>query len=225
VDVIDRFANFMEHIPIGVLLVTVLLASAPLAVLHELGHAAVALVRLPGRVIVRVGRDEPTSGFALGRVEFQLRPVMRPWRFDAICARETPGTRLDDALIALGGPAASFAVGVGAVYASGIAPAGSTLYYVVGAIAFEAISSTIVCLTPMTLSDSRGHILVTDGAHIVAALRGKAQVTFRQPVTAGRSHREASQPSSLLRKYRSAVWLVSTIVFLIALSYIVPLLR
>jgi hypothetical protein len=223
--VIDGFANFMDHVPIGLLLFTVLLAAAPLAVVHELGHAAVAVARLPGRVIVRVGRDEPTSGFALGRVDFQLRPLMRPWRFDASCAREIPGTQLDDALIALGGPAASFAVCIAAVYGSRMATPASTLSYVMGAIALEAIVETIVCLTPMMLADSRGCVLATDGAHILAALRGKSAIAIAQPTATRNSHATIAQPPSLLRTYRSALWLISTIVFLIGLSYIIPLLH
>jgi hypothetical protein len=173
---VQGIANLIDAMPWPVFFVTVVLAGPPLALIHELGHAIVAVNRQPGRVIVRVGADKPATSFEIGRITFRLHPVLRPWRFDAVCAHERPRRRADAVLIALGGPAASLLAGLVAVAAARATDSSSTLHWVIVSIACETLFSTLVCLTPMLLTDSRGLTLRTDGALVVAALR--AHPTF-----------------------------------------------
>ena len=59
----EQIANFMDGISVPLFFVTLAVVAAPLALVHELGHAFMAVLRLPGKVIVRVGGDNPTATF------------------------------------------------------------------------------------------------------------------------------------------------------------------
>ena len=99
----------MDGISVPLFSVTLAVVAAPLALVHELGHASMAVVRLPGKVIVRVGGDKQTATFDLGRIAVRFHPIVRPWRFDAVCLFSDKATRADTVLIVLAGPAASIA--------------------------------------------------------------------------------------------------------------------
>jgi len=151
-------------------LALIVLTAPLLSLLHELGHAAAALVLLPGRVIVRVGGSKPLVISEAGRLTVGLHPVMVPWRFDAVCAYEAPSSRLETALIALAGPAASLITGIVAVGAFVRVEPGF-VHDLFGVMTAASFFTVVVCLLPLRLTDSTGTRLQTDGATVVAALR------------------------------------------------------
>lgn len=171
-DALRGFTEFMDGGPSLPITLAIFLFTAPvLGLAHELGHALAALVLLPGRVLVQVGGPRPLLTGEAGRLTIAVHPLVLPWRFDAVCAYEdAPASRLETVVIALAGPAASFIVGMVSlsVYAQ-LEP--GLLHTVVGLIALASFFSVVVCLVPMTLTDSRGMRLRTDGATVVAALR------------------------------------------------------
>jgi hypothetical protein len=151
-------------------LALIFLTAPLLSLLHELGHAGAALVLLPGRVVVRVGGPKPLVIREAGRLTVGLHPVMVPWRFDAVCAYEAPGSRLETAVVALAGPAASLITGM--VAASAFVRVEPGLPHdLLGVMTLASFFTVIVCLLPLTLTDSTGARLKTDGATVVAALR------------------------------------------------------
>jgi hypothetical protein len=82
-----------------------------LTLLHELGHAAPALLFTDKPVTVVLGRREAVERpgalrFQLGR----LRYVIMPGRGYGFCLHHAPDSRLKSALISSGGPLASFGV-------------------------------------------------------------------------------------------------------------------
>jgi hypothetical protein len=97
---------------------------------------------------------------------------MLPWRFDAVCVYEDRDqSRTDAVLIALAGPAASVATGL-ATWAALRATAGTPwVDAILGVATFASLATAFVCLVPLTLTDSRGDTLRTDGACVLAAIR------------------------------------------------------
>lgn len=167
------FVRFMNGLPSLPVFFVIVVCVEPLLVLaHELGHAAAAVSRLPGRVIVRVGGERPLVSFNAGRVNLRLHPLVLPWRFDGQCTYEAASqSRADAVVIALAGPATSFGCGVVAWLAAGAVGAASPLHSVLLVAAFLAIGTGVLCLVPLTLRDSAGRYMRTDGAHVAAALR------------------------------------------------------
>jgi len=166
------FQSFMDGGPPLPVSLALLFLTAPfLALLHELGHAVAALVLLPGRVVVQIGGgSKPMVVSEAGRLAVGFHPVMLPWRFDAVCAYEAPSSRVETAVIALAGPAASFITGTGAVSAF-VRTESGLLHDLLGVMTLASFFTVVVCLVPLTLTDSTGARLQTDGATVVAALR------------------------------------------------------
>lgn len=170
-DLLQRFMDFMDGGPsLPALVLLTLLVTPVLALLHELGHALAALVLLPGRVHITIGSRKPLVTIRLGRLSLDLHPLVVPWRFDALCAYEIEQTRGDAALVALAGPAASLATGVIAWRLTAFTSPGH-LDDVLAFMALGAVVSMVVCLVPVTLTDSNGVVPKTDGRVVVDALR------------------------------------------------------
>jgi hypothetical protein len=175
VSVIDQavrgFENFMDKgPPLPVTLALIFLTAPLLSLLHELGHAGAALVLLPGRVVIRVGSSKPMLVHDAGRLTVGYHPVMAPWRFDAVCTYEAPSSRVETALIALAGPAASLVTGIVAASVFVRVEPG-LLHDLFGVTMAASFFTVLICLVPMTLTDSTGAKLRTDGATVLAVLR------------------------------------------------------
>lgn len=172
-ELLRSFVDFMDGLPSIPLMLAIALATAPLlALFHELGHAVVAVSRLPGRVHVTVGGEDSLISFELGRIAVSLHPLVLPWRFDGVCAYETESeSRVDAIVIALAGPAASLAVGISGFALVGAVTMASWLEIFIAVASFNSVGMAIICLVPMTLTDTRGTTLRTDGANVLAALR------------------------------------------------------
>jgi hypothetical protein len=170
-DLLRDFVTFMDGSAVTFFLVLICIQPL-LALAHELGHGLVAVARLPGPVAIRIGEPKPFLTFRAGRITVWLHPLMLPWRFDAVCEYdETDQSRADAALIALAGPGVSIATGLAAWAALRATPGDTAFDAVLGITAFASIFMAIVCLVPMTLTDTRGQRLRSDGACVLAALR------------------------------------------------------
>src|SRR5437899_360306 len=93
-------------------LLILMVFSAPLVLVHELGHAVVALACSREPVLVTVGKRPGWLRGRVGRLRFELSPLRsargEPAGFAQTAARLAPRVRL---AFALGGPAASIAFG------------------------------------------------------------------------------------------------------------------
>lgn len=155
--------------PPWVLVPMLLLATAPLTVLHELGHAAAALALTPGRVGVAMGRQPSLAACSVGRMTVACHPVMLPWRLHAGCVHD-PASPAREAAIALAGPASSLLSCI--VAASALVRVESGLVYdALFVMTYVALFTAVGNLVPLTFTDSRGARTRTDGAIVVDALR------------------------------------------------------
>ena len=173
---VENFAHFMDHgLPSLPVFLLVALVTAPiLAAIHELGHGIAAVAMLPGRATLRIGREPPLTTFSIGRLDFRVRLLVVPWRFDATCEYGALHSRTEAILIALAGPFASLCTGILALKAMDHSNTGSVVHAVFSVTAFMALSSAIICLVPMTLTSGKsGAKMHSDGKHIVAALSGR----------------------------------------------------
>ncbi|HWX09820.1 MAG TPA: hypothetical protein VNY33_07570, partial [Gaiellaceae bacterium] len=139
------------------------LVSPILALIHELGHASVGLLRTKGLVVVHLGGTPARWRLRIGRLQLELNPRLaarnEPPAFAATYARLGVGAR---AMSAVAGPffhavAAFLIVLIGArVHSATVEVAGGlgTLW---------ALSSFV--------PRRRGH--GSDGAHLLDALRGR----------------------------------------------------
>jgi hypothetical protein len=181
--------DFMASAPgvPGVLLYT-LVASIPLTLLHEMGHALVARRRLRSEVRVVVGTSGRLAELRLFGVSVSLRALARPGcvagyaQYDA-----TYATRRDVALIALGGPAASLA-GFGiCAWALAVAPDVGIAHGALWALTLGGAVASVVNLVPMTLRERRdGPIVRTDGRIALDCLRAARTTTPRREPAARR---------------------------------------
>jgi hypothetical protein len=171
--VLADFVRFMNGLPsLPVFLVIVVFVEPLLVLAHELGHAAAAVSRLPGRVVVRVGGVRPLLTLNAGRVSLRLHPLVLPWRFSGQCAYEGGSQSRGDAIvIALAGPATSLGCGLAALLASGAVGNASPLHSILQVATFLGFGTCVLCLVPLTLRDSTGRTMRTDGAQVAAALR------------------------------------------------------
>ena len=171
---VQTFSDFMNGLPSPPVFFLIVFAVTPvLAVAHELGHGLVAIARLPGRATLRIGREPPLTTFSVGRLDFRLHPFVRPWRFDAVCTYDAWHTRTDAILISLGGPVASFLVGLVALRASHVF-AHSGVRTVLAVAAYCSLFSSILCMVPLSLTSGKGGpAMHTDGKLILSAVTGR----------------------------------------------------
>ena len=143
----------------------------PVILLHELGHALVAVKRLGADVEVTVGNAAKLAQLRLGQVNasvFALRSPLAPAgsaSFDASRA-----TARDVLWITLAGPVASAIGLVLSVLCFSAAPADGFLHDVLWAAVFTSVYG-ILNLIPFKLDDGDGAPFESDGRMALDALR------------------------------------------------------
>jgi len=154
-------------------LVYIGLASVPVTLLHELGHALVARARLKTEVRISVGSAVKVAEIRLGEVTASLHAFGRPDRiggsttFTANCATAT-----DIAWIAIAGPITSLAGLLWAIPLYDMVPQGGFVRGILWAIVLGSVFAVIINLIPFEVEERRGQIPKrTDGKLLVSALR------------------------------------------------------
>lgn len=136
--------------------------TAPVFILvHELGHAAIALVRTDGRVEIDVGRPPARWRFRAGRLDVAVNPIMplKGRSGGLMRASDRLGPYSQIALV-LAGPTAS------AIFSAAVVYAGVSTHLTVITVAGAwGLFLSVFALVPRKT-------VRTDGANLVAALRG-----------------------------------------------------
>jgi hypothetical protein len=177
--VLQALVDFIDGIPVytGLLLISPI-GWLPLLVVHELGHAAAALWRTDGPVFVRIGTKQRRWSLRSTRLTMQAGPNELPLT-GGFCRHSAAGlTPGEAAIIALAGPAASFA-GACVTWLMWAHTGG----LVRGLLSVETVGGILVAVLnvlPLTVTASRfrpGPVIRLDGRIALDALRtGNARV-------------------------------------------------
>jgi hypothetical protein len=138
-----------------------------LLIVHELGHAVVALLCTGNRVIVRLGRPPALLRLALGRLELHFRPFDGSGFYQILDWQQT--TPRQRAWAALGGPVSTLLVLVaGSALAVVSRPALDALYFLSAGIAFLAVLQLLLTVPPIHYPTWWGDYAGTysDGYHV-----------------------------------------------------------
>jgi hypothetical protein len=170
---VQQLAAFMDDMPALPLVVLYAVLVGPLvALIHEMGHACVALWRTTGPVVVVVAVPGLGVGRRVGRVQFAAQPVRGA---DGLCAYDQQGLAgWEIALVALAGPFASL-VAAAATFA--LTPhVSGVLQGLLWAMTFGGALGGIVGALPLTFRTGKGDDAVDtrlDGLQARDALRGR----------------------------------------------------
>jgi hypothetical protein len=174
--VLDQLIPFADHLtPFQLLVVAIcaLVLNPVLTVLHELGHAAAAVVLRPGHVGIQIGARRPVATLEVGRLIVAVHPFVPPWGKTGYCVWDrTDQRRVETVGIALAGPAVELCCG-GLALLGFTAVDGALARIAFGVTAILALYSALASLAPITYRDKQGREMPTDGALALAALRGQ----------------------------------------------------
>jgi hypothetical protein len=174
---IDGFMGSALAMPAEILYV--LVATIPLTLLHELGHGLVARRRLGADVHVVVGTSGRLADLRLCGVSVSLNALAHPGRRSGYAEiHASYATRRDVALIALGGPAASFAGFVLCAWPLSLVPDDGVLHDALWTLTAGGVFAWGLNLVRMTLREGRdGPMLRTDGRIVLDCLRAPRTTT------------------------------------------------
>jgi hypothetical protein len=166
--------NFMKAGPVfPTVFVYIALASIPVTLMHELGHAMVARSRLRTEVRISVGSAIKVAELRLGEITASIHAFGRPDRvggsatFDAAHATAT-----DIAWIAIAGPIASVVGLLWAIPLYDAVPRTGVVHGILWAVVLGSVFAVVLNLIPMEVRERRGQIPKrTDGKILVSALR------------------------------------------------------
>jgi hypothetical protein len=175
-------------------LVCLVLVFIPVALLHELGHAAMARARLGSEVHVRIGGVGRIGTFRLGRLIVTLNAFEVPWRLAGLAMFDARQATARDILwIALAGPAASLVGLVILVIGYRHAPASGAIHALLWAAVAESVFA-VAPLIPLRLRERRGGPAInTDGMIALSALTNMFARGSRQPRSPDNPHRPTQQ--------------------------------
>lgn len=170
-DFLRQIAIFLEAGPaLLITAVMLVLAMPPMALVHELGHAAAALALRPGPVAVSVGGERSLVVCNMGRMTIRINPLTLPWRSVGVTGFKPPESRAQASAIALAGPAASIVGCILGWDALTLVEPG-LLHDFLWVFTLVSLTTAIFNLVPFTFKDSQGHRRRSDGATILAAIR------------------------------------------------------
>jgi hypothetical protein len=172
-EIAEAIQRFMDSSP-GLLveLLLILIASVPLVLIHELGHAVVARRLIGGDVQVAIGDTGRLAELQLGQISLTLNALSRPGNVAGVAEfDDSRATARDIVWIALAGPAASLVGTVlSALAFSAVAPSG-VLHDFLWAMTFGGVFG-VANIVPLTIEERRnGRVVRTDGRLALDALR------------------------------------------------------
>lgn len=169
IETIARFMDSGPAFPQGLLYIA--LASVPVTLLHELGHAVAAWWLLRTPVLVAIGSTGKLAELNLGQISVSVNALASPGRVAGLAEFDASRARaLDVLLIALAGPAASL---VGVVLGGALlgAAGGGFVYHLLWAATLTGVFG-VLNLIPFEFQEQRdGPYLKTDGSLALEAAR------------------------------------------------------
>jgi hypothetical protein len=148
------------------------LAAAPVVVLHELGHAIVAVHRLGTEVEVTVGNAMELARVRMGRIHASLNALPHPGYAGGSASFDASHATARDILwIALAGPLTSLVGLVATAYLLSHAPASSVIHDVLWWMTLSGAFAVVLNLLPFKAEESDGMKVWTDGRLALDALR------------------------------------------------------
>jgi Peptidase family M50 len=171
---LEAFQNLMDSQPGLVGWVIAQLIVLPLTVLlHELGHAAMAVVRAQPDVRLEVGSGPIAWRGRLARIDMAVHPLVVPAGMGgAVSFDATRASATDVLLVALAGPVASLIGTVIAWIWFASTPDDAGLASLLAVAAATGLFVTIVNLAPMSIRDRNGAVMWrTDGWHALSAAK------------------------------------------------------
>jgi hypothetical protein len=166
--------NFMHAAPgFPGFLVYIALASIPMTLLHELGHAMAARQRLQTPVGISVGSAVKIAEIRLGEVKASIHAFERPDRLAGVATFDATGaTAADIAWIAIAGPIASLVGLLCAIPLYNAVPDTGLVHGILWATVATSTFAVIVNLIPFEVQERRGQVPKrTDGKLVLSALK------------------------------------------------------
>ncbi len=169
-EAIVEFMNGGPGLIAGLLYITI--AGIPVILIHELGHALMAVRRLGADVDITVGGAGRIAQFRLGQINASLFAVHGAGATAGSATFDASRASAKDVLwIALAGPAASLIGMVVAVLCFSSAPTDGFLHDVLWAVVFVSLAG-VGNLVPLTFDANKpGESYETDGRVALSALR------------------------------------------------------
>jgi hypothetical protein len=182
--VVQQLVDFMDGMPpLPVILLYAALVGPALVVVHELGHASMALWRSTGPVVVRIAASRRRLALRSGRFQIEADALTH---CGGICAYDPTGlTRFDEAAIALAGPAASLAGALVTALLWG--HTGGPFQDLLAVATLGGVFGGVVNALPLTYRASKrdeAPVVRLDGLHALDALR-RPRVPEPRPGKAG----------------------------------------
>jgi hypothetical protein len=168
---IDDFMKSGPGLPATLAYLTI--AAVPVTLLHELGHAVVAMRRLREPVLVSVGSTGQLLRARVGRLTMTVNALGNPAQPGGFAAFDAArASARDIILIALAGPIASLLGAAIAAVAYSAAPTTGPWHDLLWALTFSGVGSVILNVVPFEIEQRRGGLrLRTDGRLALDAAR------------------------------------------------------
>lgn len=170
-DLADAVARFMTASPgIPLVFLYVAIASGPVVLIHELGHAIAARVLVDADVELSVGSTGRIAELRLGRITARINALSLRGSPGEVTFGDARATAQDVLLVALAGPLASLGGTVVCALLLSAAPNSGIVHDLLWSAVACGVVGVVLNLLPLTLQNSSG-AMRSDGRVALDALR------------------------------------------------------